>query len=109
MGGREGGREKGREGGRERDSSGHSRNGKVVTSSKGSYLAGISKRRSHDNGLVAILLVVVVDTGHRLDSCERVEREERRVRQGSRNSRSTTNHLVYGDSFMGTTDHMIST
>lgn len=44
------------------------RNGKVVTASKLSDLANTSKRSTHDNGLVAVLLVVVEDALDGLDT-----------------------------------------
>ena len=43
-------------------------NGEVVTSSELGDLANTSERGTHDNGLVSVLLVVVEDVLHRLDT-----------------------------------------
>lgn len=44
------------------------RDGQVVAASELGDLAGVTERSSHDNGLVAVLLVVVEDALHRLDT-----------------------------------------
>lgn len=44
------------------------RDGQVVTASQLGDLTSVTERSTHDNGLVAVLLVVVVDVLHRLDT-----------------------------------------
>lgn len=44
------------------------RDGQVVTAGQLGDLTGVTERGSHDNGLVAVLLVVVEDVLHRLDT-----------------------------------------
>jgi hypothetical protein len=44
------------------------RDGKVVASSKLDYLTKIAERSTHDNGVVAVLLVVVEDLLDRFDT-----------------------------------------
>ena len=44
------------------------RDGKVVTASKLGNLASVTERSTHNNGLVAKFLVVIVNLRHRFDS-----------------------------------------
>lgn len=46
------------------------RDGQVIAASEGQDLAGVTEGCTHDNGLVAKLLVVVVDASDGLYTCQ---------------------------------------